>query len=91
MRLFIATSISACFIPTSSSQAQAVHISLGSSVDDGVASGFHAGIALDLDNPWGSGYGYGLYGSTRLVSPGGVAGEWTPDTFGGWSGRSATR
>lgn len=91
MRYLTATSILTSFISAGLCHAQPVHITLGTSVYNGVPGGFSAGIALDVYNPWGAGYGYGLYGSTRLVSPGGVAGDWTPDSFGGWSGYSATR
>jgi hypothetical protein len=71
-------------------RAQPVHLTLGSSVHDGVLQGFHAGLALDVFNPWGTG-SYGLYGWTRLISPGAIEGNWASDTFGSWGGGASTR
>ncbi|MBY0262001.1 MAG: hypothetical protein K2Q20_06635, partial [Phycisphaerales bacterium] len=65
-------------------RAESVYLTLLSEVHDGVPTGYGAGISI---NP----YIYnGFYGSTRLVSPGGVAGDWTEDLYGGWYARAST-
>ncbi len=69
-------------------RAQPVFIGVSSSMYDGVSNGFSVGMTLDNFN---GGFGYGIYGSTRLVSPGGVAGGWNPDNFGHWGGAASTR